>query len=395
MAERRSLLTQMLFGASTVGAPTFNRDYHKELGVKPFINAISSYSSLGGEEMWPEVIEAMDYAVQNKADMEDLHDAVGKRIAELVGSEYACVTAGATSAIILSVAGCMSGLNKEILETLPHPPEGTKDEVILQKSHQYLYDRALRVPGAKLVMVDTEDELIDAIGEKTAMMFYVRKMPGQIALKRWIEIAQEQNIPTLCDAATTVPPIQNLLDTVKLGFDLCCFSGGKGLRGPYSAGLLLGRKDLIDAAKANSSPNHKSVGRAMKVAPEEYLGMMVAVERSLEHDETADMKEYYRLTNFMAKAISQLNGVTAEVFTTEAQGMEPYVNVDWDQAIYRISKDDVKLALRNGEPSIELRAMFLSFDELHLTGHMLKPGEEKIVARRVIEILSASRATDD
>ncbi len=390
MSDRRSLLKYMLGGASTVGAPTFTRDYHAELGVKPFINAIGSYSSLGGEEMWPEVIEAMDYAVQNKADMAELHDAVGKRIAELVGSEYACITAGATSAIILSVACCMSGLDPVILDTLPHPPEGTKDEVILQTSHKYLYDRALRVPGAKLVFVDTEDDLRAAIGPKTAMMFYVRKMTGEITLERWIEIAKEYDVPTLCDAATTVPPIQNLLDTVKLGFDLCCFSGGKGLRGPYSAGLLLGRKDLIDAAKANGSPNHRSVGRSMKVAPEEYLGMMVAVERSLEQDEAADMEHYYKLTNFMAGEISKLDGVTAEVMTTDAQGMEPYVNVDWNQERYPISKDDAKLALRHGEPCIELRAMFLSFGELHITGHMLKPGEEMIVARRMIEVLQES-----
>jgi uncharacterized pyridoxal phosphate-dependent enzyme len=388
---RRSFLQYALSGASTIGAPNFSRDYHKELGVKSFINAIGSYSSLGGEEMWPEVIEAMDYAVANKAEMEDLHDAVGKRIAEMVGSEYAAVTAGATSAIILGTAGCMSGLDPEILQTLPHPPAGTKDEVILQRSHQYLYDRALRVPGAKLVFVDSEDDLKAAITSKTAMMFYVRKMKGEISLHRWIEIAKEHHIPTLCDAATTVPPIQNLLDTVQLGFDMCCFSGGKGFRGPYSAGLLLGRKDLIVAAKANGSPNHRAVGRSMKVAPEEYLGMMVAVETALKHDEAADMQHYMRVANYMAAEINQLDGVSAEVKTTDAQGMEPYVNVNWDMDVYKISKDNLKLALRNGEPCIELRAMFLSFGELHLTGHMLKPGEEKTVARRVIEILELSK----
>ncbi|MCC3861739.1 aminotransferase class V-fold PLP-dependent enzyme [Pseudemcibacter aquimaris] len=388
---RRSFLKYALSGASTVGAPTFARDYHGELGVKPFINAIGPYSSLGGEEMWPEVIDAMDYAVQNKADMEDLHDAVGKRIAELLGCEYAAVTAGATSAIILGTAGCMSGLDKEILETLPHPPESTKTQVILQSSHKYLYDRALRVPGAELIFVDTEDDLIAAINEKTAMMFYVRKMDGQIPLERWIHIAKDHNIPTLCDAATTVPPIQYLLDTVKLGFDMICLSGGKGLRGPYSAGLLLGKKDLIDAAKANGSPNHRAVGRSMKVAPEEYLGMMVAVERSLEQNEAADMRDYMRITGYMAAEINALPGVTAEVLTADAQGMEPYVNVNWDQDIYKISKDEMKLNLRNGDPCIELRAMFLSFGELHITGHMLKPGEEKIIVRRVKEILKTSK----
>lgn len=391
MSDRRSFLKYMLGGVSTPGAPTFARDYYAELGIKPFINAIGSYSSLGGEEMWPEVIEAMDYAALNKADMEELHDAVGKRIAELVGSEYACVTAGATSAITLAVAGCMSGLDTEIIHTLPHPPAGTRNEVILQTSHQYLYDRALRVPGAKLVFVESEEDLRAAIGPKTAMMFYVRKMTGEISLERWIELAKEYDIPTLCDAATTVPPIEYLLDTLKLGFDLCCFSGGKGLRGPYSAGLLLGRKDLIEAAKANGSPNHQAVGRSMKVAPEEYLGMMVAVETALKHDETADMALYKRLTNYIAAEINTLEGVTAEVKVTDIQGMEPYVNIDWDQSIYKISKDDAKLALRNGDPCIELRAMFLSFGELHITAHMLKPGEEKIVARRMIEVLQDSK----
>lgn len=387
MSDRRSFFEYMLGGASTVGAPIFARDFHKELGAKPFINAIGAYSSLGGEEMWPEVIDAMDYAVHNKADMEELHDAVGKRIAELVGSEYACVTAGATSAIILGTAGCMSGLDPEILHSLPHVREGVKDQVILQKSHQYLYDRALRVPGAKLVFVETEDDLRAAINEKTAMMFYVRKMKGEIDIHKWIEIGREYNVPTLCDAATTVPPIQSLLDTVKLDFDLCCFSGGKGLRGPYSAGLLLGRKDLITAAKANGSPNHTAMGRSMKVAPEEYLGMMVAVEVALKHDEAADMEHYKKLTNYMASSINELDGVTAEVVIDHEQGMEPFVNLNWDESKYRINKDDLKLALRNGEPCIEIRAIFLAFGEFHFTANMLKPGEEIIVADKVKEIL--------
>ncbi|MBT6034898.1 MAG: aminotransferase class V-fold PLP-dependent enzyme [Kordiimonadaceae bacterium] len=387
MSDRRSFLQYMLIGASTVGAPTFARDYHKELGQKPFINAIGAYSSLGGEEMWPEVIEAMDYAAHNKADMEELHDAVGRRIAELVGSEYACVTAGATSAIMLATAGCMSGLDPELLHALPHPPEGAKDEVILQTSHQYLYDRALRTPGAKLIFVDSEEDLRAAIGPKTAMMFYVRKMKGQISLERWIEIAKELNVPTLCDAATTVPPIQALLDTVQLGFDLCCFSGGKGLRGPYSAGLLLGRKDLIMAAKANGSPNHAAFGRSMKVAPEEYLGMMVAVEVALQHDEEADLVHYKKLTNYMAASINELDGVTAEVVIDPEQGYEPFVKLEWDENKYKINKEDLKLALRNGDPCIEIRAIFLAFGEFHFTANMLKAGEEIIVANRVKAIL--------
>lgn len=386
MSDRRSFLKYMLSGNTAAVVPTFGRDYHHELGIKKVINATGPYSSLGGAIMWPEVMEAMDYAVQNKAEMEDLHSAVGKRIAELIGAEAAMVAAGAASAISLATAGCMSGLNEEILHSLPHS-KNIKNEVILQTSHQYLYDRALRVPGAKLVFVETEEELAAAISPKTAMMFYVRKTHGQINIHRWIELGKEYNIPTLCDAATTVPPIQNLLDTVALGFDLCCFSGGKGLRGPYSAGILLGRKDLIEAAKVNGSPNHRAVGRSMKVAPEEYLGMMVAVEVSLKHDEEKDMKQYLKLAQYMASEIGSLDGVTAEILTSEAHGMEPYINVDWDQNKYGINKEALKLALRNGDPGIEIRAMFLSLGELHLTGHMLKPEEEKIVVDRVKEIL--------
>jgi L-seryl-tRNA(Ser) seleniumtransferase len=282
----------------------------------------------------------------------------------------------------------MSGLDAEILLALPHPPQGTKDEVILQRSHQYLYDRALRTPGAKLIFVDSEDDLRAAIGERTAMMFYVRKMKGEISLERWIELGKEFNVPTLCDAATTVPPIQNLLDTVKLGFDLCCFSGGKGLRGPYSAGLLLGRKDLIEAAKANGSPNHAAFGRSMKVAPEEYLGMMVAVEVALKHDEAADMVHYNTLTNYMAASINELEGVEAEVVIDPEQGMEPFVKLEWDETKYKINKDNLRLVLRNGDPCIEIRAIFLAFGEFHFTANMLKPGEEITVADRVKEILA-------
>ncbi|MDG1707272.1 MAG: hypothetical protein P8H03_00845, partial [Emcibacteraceae bacterium] len=136
----------------------------------------------------------------------------------------------------------------------------------------------------------------------------------------------------------------------------------------------------------------RAVGRSMKVAPEEYLGMMVAVETALKHNEAADMEHYNRVTHYLAAEISALEGVTTEVKATYEQGMEPYVNVEWDADIYKITKDELKLALRNGEPCIELRALFLSFGELHITGHMLKPGEEKTVARRVKEVLNQSKA---
>ena len=271
--------------AQAVEADNF-RDYYHELGVEPFINAIGPYSSLGGAFMWPEVIDAMDYAIDNKARMTDIHDAVGKRIAQMLGAEAAMVTSGATGAIILGTAACMTMGDPEKNESLPNTSD-MANEVIILRSQRYLYDRSIRAPGAKLVEVEHSNEVADAINEKTAMLFFLLNRPDQanIDIQAYIRIAKQHDIPIMCDAATTVPPIHKITDTVNLGFDLICYSGGKGLRGPYSAGLLLGRKDLIHYARQHGSPNHRAYGRSMKVAPEEYLGMMVAVETSLKFDE--------------------------------------------------------------------------------------------------------------
>jgi len=366
-------------------------DYFAELGVRPFINAIGPYSSLGGAEMWPEVIAAMDYAISNKIRMNDLHDAVGKRIAELTGAEAAMVSAGATSAIILGTAACMTLGDEEKMERLPDAT-GMPGEVIMLKSQRYLYDRSIRAPGATLVVVETADDIRAAVNSNTAMMFYLLNRPDdlEIAVEDYVALAREYDIPIMCDAATTVPPVSSIFDTVNAGFDLICYSGGKGLRGPYSAGLLLGRQDLIRYARQNGSPNHRAYGRSMKVAPEEYLGMMIAVETSLEFDEEAEYQRRLRIVNGMGRALTMLPGVTTETSVPGAEAREPYIEVRWDAEIYSVSVAEMKQALRSGEPSIEVRALFLSAGQLHLTATMLKVGEAEIVVGRVTEILEAS-----
>jgi L-seryl-tRNA(Ser) seleniumtransferase len=366
-------------------------DYFAELGVRPFINAIGPYSSLGGAEMWPEVIDAMDYAISNKIRMNDLHDAVGKRIAELTGAEAAMVSAGATSAIILGTAACMTLGDEEKMERLPDAT-GMPGEVIMLKSQRYLYDRSIRAPGATLIVVETADDIRAAVNSNTAMMFYLLNRPEdlEIAVEDYVALAREYDIPIMCDAATTVPPVSSIFDTVNAGFDLICYSGGKGLRGPYSAGLLLGRQDLIQYARLNGSPNHRAFGRSMKVAPEEYLGMMIAVETSLKFDEEAEYERRLRIVNGMGRALTMLPGVTTETSVPGAEAREPYIEVRWDADIYRLSVAEMKQALRSGDPSIEVRALFLSAGQLHLTATMLKVGEAEIVVRRVTEILEAS-----
>ena len=366
-------------------------DYFADLGVRPFINAIGPYSSLGGAEMWPEVIDAMDYAIKNKARMSDLHDAVGRRIAELTGAEAAMVTSGATCAIILATVACMTMGDEDKMERLPDT-SGMANEVIILKSQRYLYDRSIRAPGAKLVEVESADDIRAAINPNTAMLFYLLNRPDDdtIGIAHFVSIAREYGVPIMCDAATTVPPVANLQSTVAAGFDLVCYSGGKGLRGPYSAGLLLGRPDLIQIARRNGSPNHRAYGRSMKVAPEEYLGMMVAVEKSMTFDEDAEYQRQLEIVNAMGRDLSTLQGVATITRTPGAEAREPYIEVHWEAARYKSTPAEVKQALRDADPSIEIRALFLSGGQIHLTATMLKAGEAEIVTARLKEILLAS-----
>lgn len=387
-----SLLPVTALGAASARADesmsSSTPDYFAELGVQSFINAIGPYSSLGGAEMWPEVIEAMDYAIRNKARMSDLHDAVGKRIAALTGADSAMVTAGATSAIILATAACMTMGDEALMERLPDTA-GMPNEVIILKSQRYLYDRSIRAPGAVLVEVETADDIRRVIGPQTAMCFYLLNRPEdlKVGVNEYIAIANENNVPILCDAATTVPPVGNIHKTVDTGFDLVCYSGGKGLRGPYSAGLLLGREDLVRYSRMNGSPNHRAYGRSMKVAPEEYLGMLVAVEKSFAVDEEAEYRRQLGVVNAMGRDLSRMAGVETTTRVPGAEAREPYIEVHWDASRYPVSVADVKQALRDGEPCIEVRALFLSDGQLHLTAVMLKEGEAEIVTRRIREIL--------
>jgi len=366
-------------------------DYFADLGVRPFINAIGPYSSLGGAEMWPEVIDAMDYAIRNKARMSDLHDAVGRRIAELTGAAAAMVTSGATCGIILGTAACMTMGDEEKMERMPDT-SGMPNEVIILKSQRYLYDRSIRAPGAKLVEVASADEIEAAINPNTAMLFYLLNRPDDDTIRAadFVAIAREHGVPIMCDAATTVPPVANLKGTVAAGFDLICYSGGKGLRGPYSAGLLLGRPDLIQFARSNGSPNHRAYGRSMKVAPEEYLGMMVAVEKSMAFDEDAEFQRQLDIVNAMGSNLSGMQGVASVTRTPGAEAREPYIEVHWDAQRYRTTPAEVKQALRDADPSIEIRALFLSGGQSHLTATMLKAGEADIVTSSLKDVLLAS-----
>src|SRR5216683_1859721 len=267
---------------SGTAARTAQRDYFAELGVRPFINAAGTYTAMTASLMTPEVMDAINYASKHYVMLDELHDRVGERIATLLRCEAAMVTSGAASALTLATAAVLTGTDRQKIVDLPNLAS-MKGEVIVQKSHRFGYEHAVRNCGVRLVEVETRQDLERAINNQTAMMLFYNNnnAEGRIWDEEFAQLGKKHGIPTLNDAAADVPPVDNLWKYTKMGFDLVAFSGGKGLRGPQSAGLLLGRRDLIAAARLNAPPNGNTIGRGLKVNKEEMLGILMALDRYL------------------------------------------------------------------------------------------------------------------
>ncbi len=367
------------------------RDYFKELGVKPFINAAGTYTTLTASLMPPEVVAAYEYASKTYVRLIELHDAVGKRIADLIGVEAAMVSSGAAGALTVGTAACMTGKNQDFIRRLPDTA-GMKTEVIIQKSHRYGYDHAVRNCGIRFIEVETRDELERAVNPNTAMMLFFNAADpnGQIKAVEFAELGRKHGIPTFNDAAADVPPLERLPLYNKMGFDLVTFSGGKGIRGPQSAGLLLGRKDLIEAARLNSSPFSDSIGRGMKVNKEELLGMMVAVELYLKKDHDAERREWEKRAKLILDSLAGFKSLSGEIQVPEIANHVPHLHVRWDAKEANITPSEVVRQLREGDPSIEVAPG--SKDHLIIGVWMMQPGEAQIVARRIREILRKAKA---
>lgn len=396
MPNRRTFLQSVsglplvggLFGGGTALAAAPKHDFFKELGVRTLINAAGTYTSLTGSLMPPEVTQAWMSATRQYVSLTELQEAVGRRIASLIGCEAAMVTAGAASALTLGTAACMTGTNPEFILRLPDTT-GMKTEVIIQKSHRYAYDHAVRNCGIRMIEVETREELESAINERTVMMlfFNANDPRGQIKVAEFAELGKKHNIPTFNDAAADVPPVENLSKYIKMGYDLVTFSGGKGLRGPQSAGLLLGRKDLIEAARLNTCPYSDSIGRGQKVNKEEMIAMMVAVESYLKRDHQADWREWEKRVKLIADHASSVRGVTTEVLVPEIANHTPHLRVRWDPGLVKITVPEVVKQLREGQPSIEVTP---NRDDLVISVWMMEPGEAQIVAKRLRQVLKAA-----
>lgn len=369
--------------------PISKRDLFKELELRTFINAAGVYTSMTASLMPKEVLEAIWSGADEFVMLDEVQDKVGEKIAALCHAEAATVTAGCWSALVLGMAGILTGMDKQKVSQLPFL-QGTdmKSEVILQKSHANGYHRALTNAGVSIILVETREEVEKMISEKTALMWFLnREAPvGKIKHEEWLKIAQKHRIPTMIDIAADVPPVENLWKFNDMGFDLVVISGGKAMRGPQSTGILMGKKELVAAARL-SAPPRSGIGRGQKVNKEEVLGMYVALEKYIHTDHEREWRIWEERIAVIENTVKNIDGVFTEVVVPPIANHTPTLNISWEKSKIKWAGKDLLMKLRNGNPSIEMRSG--KDDGLELTVFMLKPGQEKIVARRLREELTA------
>lgn len=382
-----------LSGTSARAAETATRNYFAELGVRPVINAAGAYTSMTASLMPKEVLDAYRQTACEYVSLNELHDAVGEKIAELVGCEAAMVTAGAASAMTLATAGVLTGLDEDKAKRIPVDLSGMKREVIVQKSHIVGYTHAIINCGVKLVVVEGERELRDAINSDTAMLYYTdaHSYDGSVRHEAFVKIGKEHGIPTFIDAAASIPPRENLSRYTDMGFDLVAVSGGKAIRGPQSAGLLMGRKDLIEAARFNGPPTSDRIGRGMKVNKEEMVAMWIAVERFLEIDYDREYESWKTQIDWLAAQLSPIDGLAVESVIPQSPNTVPTLVLTLDPSQYSSTGYDLQKALLDGSPSVAVARP--SENGFNLTTWMMKPEHLATVALRVKEELHKARKT--
>jgi L-seryl-tRNA(Ser) seleniumtransferase len=366
---------------------------YEELGLTTVINGQGTMTYLGGSLPRPEVEAVMALAGQHFVPIADLEVAAGKRISELLKlpPDYdSIVTCGAAAGMQSGLAGILTGNNPKFIEQLPDLT-GMKSEVIIQKSHRNPFDHQLRSTGAKLVVVESREDVKRAINPQTAMMHFSNfaNATGRIKVDEWAKLAQENQIPSFIDAAADTPPVSNLWDFAKMGYDLIAFSGGKAIRGPQCAGLLIGKKEHIANALLNNSPHEDTLGRSQKVGKEEIVGMVKALECFLNEDHAALDKEWWRRLDKVASEITRVPGVTTSFNVPEVANHVPHMDIFWDPRKIALPPREAANALRKGKPAIVLAS---SERGLGMNSFMLKPGEENIIAAALVALFKSHAA---
>jgi uncharacterized pyridoxal phosphate-dependent enzyme len=398
MSSARGLFASAAVPASGAGAAKISGfgasgNVYEELGVTTVINGQGTMTVLGGSLARSEVEAVMALAGQHFCSIPDLEVAAGKRIAEMLKlpeGYTALVTSGAAAAMQSGLAGILTGDNPKFIEQLPDLT-GMKSEVIIQKSHRNPFDHQLRATGVKLVVIETTDELRKAVNPQTAMLHFTNfaNASGQIKVDGWAKLGKELNIPTFIDAAADTPPVSHLWDYANMGYDLSAFSGGKAIRGPQCAGLLIGRKDLVANALLNNSPHEDTLGRCAKVGKEEIIGMVKALELYLKEDHEALNKEWQRRLESISAQITRIPGVTTTYSVPDVANHVPHMDIIWDPSHISLDPRDASKALRGGKPSIVLES---NPNGLAMNSFMLQPGEEKIIADHLVQLFRAHSA---
>ncbi|HKU27122.1 MAG TPA: aminotransferase class V-fold PLP-dependent enzyme [Candidatus Sulfotelmatobacter sp.] len=387
----RKLLASGNTAARTLGVSGFGQsgNPYDELGVTTVINCQGTMTMLGGSLPHPELEAVMAMAGRHFVSIPELEVAAGKRIAEMLklpDGYSALVTSGAAAAMQSGLAGILSGDNEAFIRQIPDLT-GMKSEVIIQKSHRNPFDHQLRNTGIKLIEVETREQLRQAVNDRTAMMHFSNfaNAAGQIKVDEWIKLGKQYNIPCMNDAAADTPPVSHLWDYANMGYDLITFSGGKAIRGPQCAGLLLGRKDLVAYALLNNCPHEDTIGRSQKVGKEEIVGMVKALELHLQEDHDALAREWQARLERVSQELTKIPGVSTSYFVPDVANHVPHMQISWDSRV-RIEPHEASKTLRNSKPSIVMGGGE-GKPGLSMCSFMLQPGEDKIVAEQLSRLL--------
>ncbi|HEV8635664.1 MAG TPA: aminotransferase class V-fold PLP-dependent enzyme [Chloroflexota bacterium] len=378
--------------------PSTATDVYADLGMRRVVNAAATLTRLGGSIMPRPVIEAMIQASRSFVDLPELQRRCGERLAKLTKNEAAYVCSGAAAGLTLTTAACVTGVDPAKIARLPSNLGGLKNEVIVHRCQRNGYDFAVRQAGVTIVEIGFPGvtqawELEAAISDRTAAVVYFAGAHferGALPLRTTVEIAHRRGVPVIVDGAAQIPPVANLWEyTTSAGADLAVFSGGKGLRGPQSSGLIVGRADLIEAIRLNGPPN-QAIGRPMKVGKEEMVGLVAAVEWYLGQDEPALIERYERQVARVVESVGNIPGLTAQRdFPSEAGQPMPRALVRLDATKIGLDRDEIVRRLHEGDPYVEVANS--GKDGIWINPQTLEDGEEKIVIDRLLAALAPAR----
>jgi L-seryl-tRNA(Ser) seleniumtransferase len=364
---------------------------YARLGVRPVVNFQGTMTTIGASKIVPELHEAMAEASQEYVILAELREKISERLAILTGCEACLVTSGAAGSIALGTCGALTGTNMANVRKLPDLT-GMKKEVIIQKAHRNGYDHAVQSTGVRIIDVENKEQFVNAISPETAMMYYLGgtshdwEWETPVGLEDCLAIAHKAGFPVMVDAANMLPPWGNIRKLAEMGVDMICISGGKHMRGPQCSGILAGRKELIDAAVINSSPNADSHGRPMKVGREEMVGMWLACERYAKLDFDAIDRQCARQADYLQAHLAKILGLKVGRTPFDRTRQVHRVTVEWDEEALKLTAREVTQELRDGEPRIVVGRARRGVE---FTVFMNEPGEEKVAVRRMREIFKA------